>query len=495
MFRPSPLLALFACLPAVLGSASHCTKLASFLPGRVFFPNNETYTSAQASYFALQEQQLTPTCIVIPSSAEHVATAVSRLAELPGSVFAIRSGGHSSVPGAANAHHGITIDLQQLNAVDLADGVVSIGPGALWTDVYDVLVPHGLAVVGGRTGIVGVGGLVTGGGLSAFSPHRGFACDNVVNMQVVLASGAIVDANATNHADLFAALKGGQNNFGVVTRFDMQTFPQGDFWGGAIQYPASADAAQLKAFHAFKASSSDPDAEVEVSFLFNGSDPDNPYSSNNMFYARPVVNASALRVFSDITPQLYSSMRVSNLSDFGNELSLFQPVDQFSIYATTTIRLSAAILRDIHALWQSFTTKQTIRQAPSLLSVLTFQALPPIIPSSPNVLGFAPTSHPETDLVLVLLSTYWSREDSEHSYVLHSGTRELLSALDELAESQALGHRFRYVNYAAEWQDPLASYGELSVREMRRVAAVYDPLGVFRWNVPGGFKVPVGIHD
>jgi FAD/FMN-containing dehydrogenase len=54
--------------------------------------------------------------------------------------------------------------------------------------------------------------------------------------QVVLSSGEIVDANAKSNADLWSALKGGSNNFGVVTRIDLRTFPQGKFWGGFAVY-------------------------------------------------------------------------------------------------------------------------------------------------------------------------------------------------------------------------------------------------------------------
>lgn len=58
--------------------------------------------------------------------------------------------------------------------------------------------------------------------------------DQVVNYEVVLADGRIVDANQETHQDLFHALRGGGNNFGVVTRFDMLTFPAHDVWDGAI---------------------------------------------------------------------------------------------------------------------------------------------------------------------------------------------------------------------------------------------------------------------
>jgi hypothetical protein len=38
--------------------------------------------------------------------------------------------------------------------------------------------------------------------------------------------------NHFSHPDLYYALRGGGNNFGIVTRFDMETFPQGKMWGG-----------------------------------------------------------------------------------------------------------------------------------------------------------------------------------------------------------------------------------------------------------------------
>ena len=49
--------------------------------------------------------------------------------------------------------------------------------------------------------------------------------------QIALASGQLVNANATQNIDLYKALKGGSNNFGIVTRLDMRLFPQGKFWG------------------------------------------------------------------------------------------------------------------------------------------------------------------------------------------------------------------------------------------------------------------------
>ena len=75
------------------------------------------------------------------------------------------------------------------------------------------------------------------GGMSFFAPRYGFACDNVENFEVVLAGGKIVNANARVNRDLWFALKGGSNNFGIVTRFDLRTLPQREIWCGTILSP------------------------------------------------------------------------------------------------------------------------------------------------------------------------------------------------------------------------------------------------------------------
>lgn len=147
-------------------------------------------------------------------------------------------------------------------------------------------------------------------------------------MEVVVASGQIVNANHKSSPELFAALKGGSNNFGVVTRFDLKSFPQKDLWGGAILYPNSADVDQLQAFAKFMDPTSfDPFAEIEQSYLYYGAT--NTFQSvNNMYYTKPTVNPPALQGFATIQPQLANSMRLSNMSDLTKEIASVQPQNQ-----------------------------------------------------------------------------------------------------------------------------------------------------------------------
>ena len=67
----------------------------------------------------------------------------------------------------------------------------------------------------------------------------------------MLASGEVVNANASQHSDLYKALKGGGNKFGVVTRFDFKTFDFGTFWGGLLVVPTHNSKRQLEALQDF----------------------------------------------------------------------------------------------------------------------------------------------------------------------------------------------------------------------------------------------------
>ena len=141
-----------------------------------------------------------------------------------------------------------------------------------------------------------------------------------MNLEVVLADGSIINANARENSDLFRALKGGSGNFGIVTRFDLQTFPQADFWGGFLSYPSSTVPEQLIAFAGFMdQAKSDPHATLICALGYVGAY-DTVMVSNGLHYTKPVENPPILLPFTKIQPQLQNSMRISNNYDFMSEI-------------------------------------------------------------------------------------------------------------------------------------------------------------------------------
>lgn len=122
------------------------------------------------SYYCARQREVTPACVIRPSSSQEVSTAI-QIINQHSCHFAVKSGGHAMFAGASNAVGGITVDLKYLNSVELSEDreTASIGPGNQWGAVYEKLEPEGLTVVGGRVSGVGVGGFILGG---KFNPIR-----------------------------------------------------------------------------------------------------------------------------------------------------------------------------------------------------------------------------------------------------------------------------------------------------------------------------------
>lgn len=83
------------------------------------------------------------------------------------------------------------------------------------------------------------GGQLLRGGLTYFASQVGWSANTVKSYEVILADGSVVEAPQRERSDLWWALKGGSNNFGIVTRYDMQTLPITDLYGSTMLYDSS----------------------------------------------------------------------------------------------------------------------------------------------------------------------------------------------------------------------------------------------------------------
>ncbi|KAJ5224974.1 hypothetical protein N7468_006199 [Penicillium chermesinum] len=203
------------------------------------YPLALTYSTDLTKYWSAACGDLKPSCIAAPTSAEEMAHIVSELHNVE-TLFAVKSGGHMPNNGFASIEDGLLISTKNLGQVyyNADDETAVIGPGLSWEEAQKGLDGTGRAVVGGRLGGVGIGGYMLGGGMSFLSTQYGWAANNVVNYEVVLANGTIVNANAMENANLFASLKGSGNNLGIVTAYTMQTHPIGKVWGGNFVFGA-----------------------------------------------------------------------------------------------------------------------------------------------------------------------------------------------------------------------------------------------------------------
>jgi hypothetical protein len=161
--------------------------------------------------------------------------------------------------------------------------------------------------------------LITSGGLSYFSAKTGFVADTVTNFEIVIASGEVVNANKDTNADLFAALKGGSNNFGIVTKLDFPTFSHKSMWGGMCGFQAQSEPELFKAFTDFAtAPNGDQDAQVILSVGFDTSI-GIELSVASQYYTKQVEITEpppSLAPFSAIEPKVFTSLRSDTLLGF-----------------------------------------------------------------------------------------------------------------------------------------------------------------------------------
>jgi len=185
--------------------------------GEVVTPDHLGYDDARAVWNASVDRR--PRLIVRCHGTADIAAAV-RFARGRGIDIAVRGGGHN-VAGTAVCDDGIVIDLSAMRAVvvDPLERTALVQGGALWGDVDRETQVHGLATTGGIVSHTGVGGLSLGGGIGWLMRKHGLTVDNLVQAEVVTAEGEILSVSASDHPDLFWALRGGGGNFGIVSSF------------------------------------------------------------------------------------------------------------------------------------------------------------------------------------------------------------------------------------------------------------------------------------
>lgn len=220
-------------------SASAIEQLRQRVNGEVLLPGDESYAVARQTKALVQDRF--PSIIVRPTSAEDVSEAV-KFAVANGLPLAVRGGGHS-IAGHSTISGSLNIDLSTMRGVtiDVEKQTARVQGGAHSRDLAIPAAEVGLALTTGDTGSVGVGGLVTGGGIGYFVRKYGLAADRVLSATVVTANGDILTASATENPDLFWAVRGGGGNFGVVVDYEFQLFPVPAVYGGALILPATPE--------------------------------------------------------------------------------------------------------------------------------------------------------------------------------------------------------------------------------------------------------------
>ncbi|KAF8259882.1 hypothetical protein EI94DRAFT_1812556 [Lactarius quietus] len=441
----------------------------------VFYPESPQFAE-DISHWVNSTSQISA-CSVRPDTAEDLSSIVRELG-ITRTPFAIKGAGHSTNPGFSSTP-GVQISMARFRDIVLneEEGTVEIGAGLTWTEVYSYLVPKGLTVVGGRIDGVGVGGYTLGGGYSWKSNQYGLTIDTVTAFELVLPNGHVKKVTEKDE-DLWFALRGGLNNFGIVTKFTFKTYEQTDIWAALLAFKGD----QIEpAFNAFsKWTSIDHDRKsVQIGGIV--------YSNGTvdlqmvLFYDGPNPPGGFYDDFLSL-PNSASAIFEGDFVKFGLPLNLFLvsayldgvPLLQYSV------PVLKAIVDDVKTLGDKLSEKDKD-------TVINFELEPfesdIFMHGEPS--AYPPdrsrTIHPSSVLVA------WSDKSLDRDKYVYDSLRNLSASILEsgIKDGQDLKDAATYTNYALYGTPLERMYGK-NVKRLRGIKKKYDPFHVM--DLAGGFK-------
>ncbi|KAI4861342.1 FAD binding domain protein [Hypoxylon rubiginosum] len=472
-----------------------CQVLGQRFPNQLHWPGTEQYTNETSLYWS-RTTLVTPYCIFTPENANHVSAAVIELRRTQ-TQFAVRSGGHMPVKGAAGTNQGVLIAMTRMNSTALStDGsIASVGPGLRWGDVYNWLSTKGRVVVGGRYAPVGVSGVLLGGGLSYFSATHGWAANNVVNFELVLANGTIASANATANPDLFWALKGSSSNHGIVVRFDLQTYPASLMYAGTISY----DEGQVQGFlHAFQnwlapGGGIQDKATAIVPALFI-------YPGQRSVQANVVVLQNNYTLNQTVPKPLQGFVNISSTSntahvrtypDFLTETTVYGNRSGRNTFYATSLLATGDAVRLINETVPSIALSMLGDVENSFVGLSMQPVTKSHLQAARDAGGDAIDLDPnDGDFIAFNLVVEYTNEQDDAAVTAFNTAA--LHALNTASKAANIYYPFQFLNDAGAGEQVFSLYGKgKSLARMKSIRSAYDPDGIFQDLMPGGFKIGV----
>ncbi|KAF9038024.1 FAD-binding domain-containing protein [Panaeolus papilionaceus] len=445
----------------------------------VYYSGDPKYEKGISHWSFLSTQR--SKCVVEPGKETDVAE-ILKIVDRTRTPFAIKGGGHAVNPGFSSTP-GVHISMARFSEVkyQASSQTAEVGTGLIWDDVYAALEPYNRTVVGGRVSGVGVAGLSLGGGYSWKTNQHGLTVDTIEAFRLVKPDGSITTVTHATQPDLFLALKGTQNNFGIVTKITFKTFPQGAVWGGTAIFDGSTLDQINAATAAFYANVQDPKASMIATY---GAMMTQPFVSVLMFYDGPTPPAGIFDAFltipaltSNVGTRSYLSLVQSSPDmPIQNPRVLFQGVPHTNI----TPQFLDTVVNELMSSAQLYTTSND-----TYIAFAVEPFLPNILQHS-NLPSAFPGTRARSYLPFNVLAT-WPDQASDATYA--QAVKAMASRIRAAAISQGQvipRDAPSYPNYAI-YDTPLEQLFGANVPRLKKLKKKVDPKNVM--GLAGGFKL------
>lgn len=191
--------------------------------------------------------------------------------------------------------------------------------------------------------------------------------------QVVTASGLIVTASPTSYSDLFWALRGGGNNFGLVVKFNLKAYslPGGSLWGGTKVFTEDQFPKVYKAFANLVANSpQDTNAGQWLAMVLQPGGL--KIAAAELYYAKPVANAPIFNEYNAI-PAVADSTAFRTLPEYAKANQDSNPNGLREIYYTITVKADAALVQEAANIF--YNLAPSVADAAGILPTIVFQGI------------------------------------------------------------------------------------------------------------------------
>ncbi|KAL1857352.1 hypothetical protein Plec18170_003476 [Paecilomyces lecythidis] len=453
-----------------------CEQISGSITGSsdVIYPLNPNFASDIHHWYISSTQ--TPVCVLEAGSADDVSTAIKIIAKNK-TPFAVKSGGHASNPGFSSTT-GVHISLNRLTQVVFNDdkSTVELGMGIIWSDLYKQLDGSGVNVVGGRTLGPGVGGFTLGGGFSWKTNQYGLTVDTVQSFNLVLPNGTITTVDSSQ-PDLFFALKGGLNRFGIVTSAVYKTHKQSDqVYGGLALYTPDQVPAVLNATVEFYKQNTDPKAQIITTLEGSGV---GTASLTLFFYDGP--SKPAIFDLFDGIPATYNGAKVQSFSQVVEEFPATLETNVRGTFDTlSTSELTQGFVDAVKNETDYFGSISALHSGTSIS-----YDIEPFLDYGKHATDSA---YPHADSPLPLnLYFAWDLESEDEFW--YAAMKASIERLKNVAISEGIYKEdyTAYPNYAITGKTAEELYGATNAARLRQIRAQVDPNGVM--ELAGGFTI------
>lgn len=284
---------------------------------------------------------------------------------------------------------------------------------------------------------------------------------------------------------MFKALKGGGNNLGIVTRFDMRTFtiPPGGAYG---DFSVAAWDQLEKINEIFLAYVADCSGKSDqFCMIYRADAPGREKAISSLVVSTDgSADSTAFAGFKNVTFQKDTRKR-QPITAIANKLADQGGMSYMSF--ALTLQSRGEVVRKAAEIFSSLTTELHGKAVPVGLHFI-FQPLPKGTSPSMNILGLE-RSNPKDSILFEARATLKPTDTAMFEGIVRNAVAKATEELKDFAKTMEGFCEYVYMNYAGAEQDVLASYGMENLRFLEDVAKRYDSGGFFQYRVTGGWKV------